>query len=92
MKAYRSERISKEIQKAFAEVIENDIRDPRLQTLVVIDVKVSKDLKRAKIYYTTLKEEQNVAEALEKAKGFLRKKIAEKMEIKYMPEISFIRR
>jgi len=92
LKTYRPERVSKEIMRVFSEVLREDISDPRLQGIIVLDVEITKDLKKAKIFYTLIKEEEKIEEILEKAKGFIRKKIAERMELKYMPEISFTRR
>ncbi|MEO0254682.1 MAG: 30S ribosome-binding factor RbfA [candidate division WOR-3 bacterium] len=92
MKTYRPERVSKEIMRVLNEVIRNDINDPRLLNLVILDVEISSDLKRAKIFYTQLKEEEKIDMIIEKAKNFIRKKIAEKIELKFMPEIFFIRR
>ncbi len=92
MKAYRPERVSKEIMRVLSEVLREDISDPRLQGIIVLDVEITKDLKKAEIFYTLIKEEEKIEEILEKAKGFIRKKIAERMELKYMPEISFTRR
>lgn len=92
MKTYRPERVSKEIMRVLNEVIRNDINDPRLLNLVILDVEISSDLKRAKIFYTQLKEEEKIDMIIEKAKNFIRKKIAEKIELKFIPEIFFIRR
>jgi ribosome-binding factor A len=92
LKAYRPERVSKEIMRVLSEVLREDISDPRLQGIIVLDVEITKDLKKAEIFYTLIKEEEKIEEILEKAKGFIRKKIAERMELKYMPEISFTRR
>ncbi|MEO0270480.1 MAG: 30S ribosome-binding factor RbfA [candidate division WOR-3 bacterium] len=92
MKTYRPERVSKEIMRVLNEVIRNDIDDPRLLNLLILDVEISSDLKRAKIFYTQLKEEEKIDMIIEKAKNFIRKKIAEKIELKFMPEIFFIRR
>ncbi len=92
MKAYRVERVSKEIMRVLSEVFREEVSDPRLQGIIVLDVEVTKDLKKAEIFYTLIKEEEKIEEILEKAKGFIRKKIAERMELKYMPEISFTRR
>ncbi len=92
MKTYRPERVSKEIMRVLNEVIRGDINDPRLLNLVILDVEITNDLKRAKIFYTLIKEEEKIEKILEKAKNFIRKKIAEKIELKFMPEIFFIRR
>jgi len=92
LKAYRPERVSKEIMRAISEVIREEVSDPRLQDIIVLDVEITKDLKKAEIFYTLIKEEEKIAEILEKAKGFIRKKIAERIELKYVPEIYFTRR
>ncbi|MEN3045626.1 MAG: 30S ribosome-binding factor RbfA [Candidatus Hydrothermales bacterium] len=94
MKTYRPERVSKEIMKAINEVIRDDLNDPRISNLVILEVEVSNDLRRAKIYYTKLKDDQeeNIDKVLEKAKSYIRKKIAEKIQLKFVPEIFFIRR
>ncbi len=92
MKAYRPERVSKEIMRVLSEILREELSDPRLEGIIVLDVETTKDLKKAEIFYTLIKEEERIEEVLDKAKGFIRKKIAERMNLKYMPEISFTRR
>jgi ribosome-binding factor A len=93
LKPYRRpERIAREMHRVLSEIIERDLRDPRLEDLMIIDIELSEDLKYAKVFYTFMKPEETKEMALVKAKGFIRKKIADKMEIKFVPEIIFIRR
>ncbi len=90
----RTDRIAEEMKREISEIIRMDLKDPRLPDLIsVILVKVTKDLRHAKVYVSVFgdKEKKNNAiEALQKAAGFVRKELGHRMSIRYTPEIQFI--
>ncbi len=90
----RSERVGDEIRKIVADLIQNEIRDPRLPELVsVVDVRVSRDLSHARVYISVLGDEeagQNSLTALRSATGFIRREIAARMRLRIVPELSLI--
>ena len=74
-----------------SEIIHNDIKDNDIKMVTITDAKVTNDLFFLKVYYTTMDEDRKkVNEALNKASGFVRSKLCEKMDIRKMPEIHFV--
>jgi ribosome-binding factor A len=89
----RPERVAQEIQAAVGELVAHGrLRDPRIGFLTVTGVKVSPDLRSARIYYSIIGTEQQrreTAEGLEAAKGFIRREITSRVKLKVSPEIFF---
>lgn len=93
MEFSRNERIAEEIKKGMSEIISTDLKDPRVKGLVsVTRVKVTKDLSHATIflsfYCDEIEKEANF-DAIQSAKGFIKRELASKIRIKFMPDISF---
>ncbi|HHY64959.1 MAG TPA: 30S ribosome-binding factor RbfA [Clostridiaceae bacterium] len=89
----RTDRISEEIKKELSDMIRNQIKDPRLPEFVsVTAVRVSKDLRYAKVYISVLGDEEKkkgAIAALSSAAGFIRHEIGQRINIRYTPEFSF---
>lgn len=89
----RTDRIAVEIQKEISDIIRNSIKDPRIpQMISVTRVKVTKDLRYAKVYisvYGSEEEKQNAMTALKGAAGFVRREIGQRIQLRYTPEIVF---
>lgn len=90
-KHHRSQRLEGELMKVLAEIIREDLKDPRLSLISITDVSVAKDLSFAKIFISHLDEEKAKAglDALNKGKGFIRKQIGMKLKLRIVPEIAF---
>lgn len=88
----RTRRIADLIQHEIASLLKKEIRDPRLNNLVITDVEVSADLGYARIFYTLLDKNELAAveKSLIKATGFLRHRLAKNAQLKYTPQIEFI--
>ena len=93
MKPYkRSERVGGLIQKSLSDILRKDIKDPRLDMVMISGVTVSQDLRHAQIYFTTWGGPENRDAALEgfkKAHGFVKRALARKLGLRYMPELKF---
>ncbi len=85
----RRERVAQELRARIAEVLGRHVRDPRLQLLTVTDVEVSADLSFARVYYRPLEDPEAVERALVKAKPFIRRRLAEGLHLRRVPEIDF---
>jgi ribosome-binding factor A len=88
----RNERIAEEIKKAASLIINNELKDPRIDGLVsVTRVDVTRDLRHATIFisfYGDNAKKNTTFDVIQKAKGFIRYELANQLRIKYMPEIS----
>lgn len=88
----RAERVADQIRIVIAEILAKRSKDPRLSLVTVTDVKVSPDLRSARVYVSTLQEgldAQKIFQGIEKAKGFIRTELGNRMELRYTPELSF---
>ena len=88
----RQHRISDYIQRELSLLIRNELKDPRISPMLTIaSVEVSSDLSNAKIYYTTFDADDraDTQEALVKAAGFLRRKLAAAMTTRSVPMLRF---
>ena len=88
----RAERVGGQIQKILSEILLKDIQDPRLGMTTISAVKMSKDLKIARIYFTVTGGKSNADEALKgfkSAAGFLKRSLAGELDLRYMPELKF---
>ena len=88
----REERVGAEIHRELALLLRDEARDPRLNQVTVQEVRVVRDLSHAKVYFTTLDPAQaKVTEtALNKAAAFLRRRLAETMNLRTVPRLSFV--
>lgn len=91
-KSPRLGRVEEEIKKEISSIISLDVKNPDVTGLVsVTKVKVSPDLKTARIYISILnaKNTKESFNALNNSKGFIRSELAKKIYLKYTPEIIF---
>jgi len=68
------------------------IKDPRLRGVTFTEVRVSKDLRHARVYFSVVGDEirrQEVALGLQSAKGVIKRELAKHVRLRYMPEIEF---
>jgi ribosome-binding factor A len=89
----RPERVGQEIQAALGQILtRGDLRDPRIGFITITGVKVSPDLRVARVFYSMIGTEQERADTqkgLEAAKGFLRREVTSAVQLRVSPEIFF---
>jgi len=91
----RTSRISEVIMRELAQMIQQEVSDPRVGMVTVSHVDITSDLKYAKVYVTRLngvESDQDVDECitgLTNAAGFLKRGIAKRVEIRTIPELRF---
>jgi len=92
MAKHRIGRINDEMQKEIAMIL-REVKDPRLSSafISVTAVDATPDLKYAKVFYSSLsKEKKEVAAGLRSSAGFIRRQLAQRMNLRMTPELSFI--
>ena len=93
-KAYqRTGRVAEQIQRELAELVQMEVKDPRVGLVTLTGVEVTQDYAHAKVYFTTMKSADQAAKAqagLENAAGFLRSQLAHRMKLRIMPQLHFI--
>jgi ribosome-binding factor A len=88
----RPGRVQEAIRQEVATIIQNEIKDPRIGFLTVTKVELSKDLRHARVYFSTLgetKDKQLALKGLNSAKGYIKGRLSDKIKLRYMPDIAF---
>jgi ribosome-binding factor A len=82
-------RLAQEIQSRLATILRERTGDPRLELLSLTEVKVAPDASFARIFYRTLGDPAETAAAVEKAKPYLRRRLAAELTVRRVPELDF---
>ena len=89
----RSERVADAIKKELANLLQNEIKDPRLPEMAsVVAVEVTRDLSLARVYISVLgndEEKKDCQAAIESASGFIRREIGKRVRLRKVPELRF---
>jgi ribosome-binding factor A len=89
----RSERVGELLTEVIAEVLREDIRDPRVTGVTITAARVTKDLRQARIYFTILggavENKDSVLAGLKSALGFIRSRIGKQLKLRFVPAIEF---
>ena len=90
----KNTRINGEVQRVLAEIIRGDIKDPRISPLTsVVAVEVAPDLKSCKAWISVLggdEARKATCEGLKSAEGYIRRQLAQTINLRNTPEITFI--
>ena len=85
------ERLNNLFLAELSKIIFKEIKNPIIKTVNLTAVEITNDLSFAKVFFTCMDEDKDkVLEELESAKGFLRTKLANTIEIRHTPELVFI--
>lgn len=89
----RAQRIGDRIREEISDLLLRKIRDPRIVGfLTITDVQMSKDLRRAKVFFSMIgdeKDREQVMIGLKSATGFIKRELSGRLELRYMPDIIF---
>jgi ribosome-binding factor A len=87
----RSERVAGTLRRELAQLIQLEVKDPEVGFIGLSDVEVSRDLAHAKVFITVFEPEKAVSsvKALNRAAGYLRSRLGQKMRIRSVPELHF---
>jgi len=86
----KNERINSNIQREISYIIANEVKNPNIKFITITACDVTSDLSYAKIYFTTLNDVKETLNALKSAKGYIRKTLADRIELRHIPELEFI--
>jgi ribosome-binding factor A len=91
MPTRRQRRVSELIREELSRVLLTDLNDPRLGLVTVTHVEVTPDLRQARVYFSTLRSESQpeVLETLRHASKFIRRELAARIKLKFIPELEF---
>ena len=88
-----NKKVEVKIQRILSELLSLKVSDPRLKNVIISEVKVTKDISTAKVYFLILNQ-QNKAKQIEsilrKATGFFKKEMSTQLNLKKLPHLIFI--
>ena len=86
----KNERINSNLQKEISYIIANEVKNPNIKFVTITACDVTSDLSYAKVYFTTIGDAKETLKGLKSAKGFIRKSLAYRIELRHIPELEFI--
>ena len=89
----RSERVGVQLQRELAQLVREEVRDPRVGNVTICDVRVSRDLSVARVFVSALGADRAAAEGavegLNHAAGFLRGQLGRRLHVRTVPALQF---
>ncbi len=93
MKRYnRVDRVSKLLRMEITKIIREDVKDPRVEGIVITEVTVTKDLRQSKVYfslYGSQEEKKNALEGLRSATFLVQEELGKHLRMKHTPRLTF---
>jgi ribosome-binding factor A len=92
---HRVDKVAAQLHEEISDILSRRVHDPRLALLNVVEVTLTPDLRTARVHVSTLAaepERKAIMEALEHARGFVRRELAERLRsnLRRVPEIVFV--
>jgi ribosome-binding factor A len=95
----RSQRMAEQVRRELAEIVQDELKDPRLGFLSFTEVRMSRDLSHAVVYCSVFQADQDSSDGntaqdsidvLNRAVGFIRKSIARRIRARIVPTLKFV--
>ncbi len=90
----RTERIGAELRRVLALLIRHEVKDPRLANLTIHEVRVSRDLALASVYFTCFPDDEGAKEQERllngRLAGFLRRRLSQEIRLRVIPQLHFV--
>ena len=86
------ERIASMLEKEISYILMTEVKDPDIKFVTVTNVKLASDLGYAKVYVTVLDQNKKdeTLRSLKAARGFIRRELANRVELRHIPELDFV--
>ncbi len=92
MPSDRLQKVAEAIKEEVAQILQRELKDPRIGFVTVTRVTITPDLQHAVVYFSMLETHGNAAESeagLKSARGFIRKLLGQRLKIRVTPEVTF---
>ncbi|PKM62568.1 MAG: ribosome-binding factor A [Firmicutes bacterium HGW-Firmicutes-21] len=92
MAGFRQDKINDQVTKELTEILRS-VKDPRVSGsfISIVQVSVTRDLSLARIFYSIIGPERDVEKGLVSANGYIRKELAERLNLRVTPKLEFMR-
>lgn len=94
MASKRSSRVNEQVKREVADILRNEVKDPRVGLVIVTGARVAPDLSTAQIYVALSGEEAEKKETLtglNAAAPFVRSQLSQRMSVRKVPQLRFVR-
>jgi ribosome-binding factor A len=88
----RPAKVGDQILKEIADLLVRRVNDPRVSGVTLTGIHLSNDLRHSRVYYSLIGDREDIRKTqagLDSAKGFIKREIGHRMDIKYIPDIVF---
>jgi ribosome-binding factor A len=88
----RSERVGGMLRDEISRAVHRVVQDPRIRGVTFTGVKLSSDLRHARVYYSVLgdrKRQEQVREGLLSARGVIKREVGRHLQLRYVPDMEF---
>lgn len=85
----RSNRVAEQMRRELADLLQFEVKDPRVGMVTVTEVEVTGDMEHAKVFYSAAEGTSELQAGLEKSAGFLRSQVAKRMLLRKVPQLHF---
>ena len=88
----RSDRVAGLLKQVLSDILQKKIKDPRLQMITITSIKMSRDLRLARIYFIISgdrKEIEETNQGLKNAIGYIKHALAREVDLRYIPDLKF---
>jgi ribosome-binding factor A len=89
----RADRVAELILAEMSDIVLTQVKDPRVHSVTITSVKVSDDLRNAKIYFVEMGKDEcspEIKEGFSRATGFVRRELGKRLRLRFVPEIMFV--
>ncbi|EWH08529.1 ribosome-binding factor A, role in processing of 16S rRNA [Catenovulum agarivorans DS-2] len=90
----RADRVAQQVQKEAAQILQRDLKDPRIGMVTISEVEVSRDLAYAKIFISSLLQDEEKAKSsvnqLNELAPYIRSLLAKRLRMRHVPSVKFV--
>jgi ribosome-binding factor A len=90
---YRRLRVQDLMREEISSIIQRDVKDPGIGFVTILEIKMSDDLRRAKVFcsiYGDDETKEKTIAALKRSRGYIRHLLGQRVKLRYTPEITFL--
>ena len=84
------DRINNMLLEQISVILSQEVKDQDIKFVTITACKTTGDLSFVKVYFTTLNDREATLRALKSASGFIRRELAERVELRHIPELNFV--
>ena len=93
MKGHRIARVEELLKRELSSILQRSLKDPRIGFVTIARIKVSADLRHAKVFVSVMGEDearQKTMEGLTSACGYIQRELGSRVKMKFLPRLEFI--